>query len=189
MTRIDIIDEEESFSDSSTASCITTDEVDSVIENENFVETSLRRFQEEQLDYEAALDYYRYCQYYYKHNNLIGDEHDDNDDASTLNQEDLYEEQEIKEREFRRELVASVLSYILELRKKQDSSHDKPSTDSDLNSHNIELRPKFSILKPKVDNVTPNSNSSKTPDWYLNIPDTLTPFPNLNFSESVAEQE
>jgi hypothetical protein len=57
-----------------------------------------------------------------------------------------------------------------------DASHDE----------NYDLRPKFAILKHKTEILTSNRENQsaprtypKTPDWFFNIPDTRSPFPNF----------
>lgn len=54
-----------------------------------------------------------------------------------------------------------------------------------------DLRPKFAILKHKTELLTGNSGEQhsiaprsypKTPDWFFNIPDTRSPFPNFQSS-------
>lgn len=181
MTRIDIVEEEESFSDSTTASCNTTDEVQSAIENDSsdIIESALRRFQEEQLENEAAQDYYSYCRYYYRHIDLA--EEDDDDEVNGVADR---EEKGDTEKVFRQNLATTVLSYILAFTKQLNCAR---SNDQGPMTNDLELRPKFSILKhtpetldsSKTSNAGSTGRTKQTPEWYFNIPDTLTPFPDF----------
>lgn len=178
MTRISIVDEEESFSDSTTASCNTTDCIESAIEDESGPEISLQKYQEEQIQDEAARDFYHYCRYYYQ---FINQAEDDDDDE--LEQEEaLSRKRDQQDSEFREKLAASVLSILIRLATQAD--RNSVQNQGSMNEKS-DLRPKFAILKhkPEVLVSTSTTGSAKsagqTPDWYFNIPDSLNPFPDF----------
>jgi len=196
MTRIDLLEdeEEELFSDNS-ASCNTTDEVEespAEADKETGESDLIAAFHQEQIDFEAAEEYYRYCQYYHRHVNPADENNYDTDDH--YQDDSIDSELNQSEERRRQQLVASVLSYIYRL---VDTMKDNQNNSivHDSERSNLELRPKFAILKHRPEILhSSNSDSSRnrdtnkrTPEWYLNMPDTLTPFP--DFSSKVDEQE
>lgn len=181
MTRISVVDEEESFSDdSTTASCNTTDQIESAIEDEN-EEDLLRKFQEDQIQSENAQEFYNYCRYYQQF--IIQAEDDDDDELEQVRVDN--EEKERKGQNFRRQLAASVLTILLRL---ADTQIQRQTAGQASTDENLDLRPNLAILrhKPEVLSLQLETGSpaetdqiNETPEWYFNMPDTLTPFPDF----------